>query len=180
VSDNRTCLTWEKKTRTLGGISFCPGGPTCSDPHNVNNRYTWSAATPPGSFDGSVATDFLKKLNDAAFAGYTDWRLPTSAGTADSPSGNDPELESLFSRESCYSSGAPPCIDPIFEPTAAGHSPGLGSDSYWTSSSAPPSSTEPSVDYAWTVSFYESLGIPHPRFKSSQFGNYARAVRGGP
>jgi len=60
-----------------------------------DNEYTWSAAPQGTNFDGLVATLFLSQLNRTAFAGHTDWRLPTSAGLGIPTTGNDPELESI-------------------------------------------------------------------------------------
>lgn len=163
VTDRRTCLTWEKKRGTVDPLerySYCPGGRTCSDPRNVNNIYSWSVGT-PWSFDGSVLTDFLKKLNDEAFAGHTDWRIPTSAGANTRETGSDPELESIIL--SWESSCSPPCIDPIFGPTLAYF--------YWSSSidgESPPR--------AWAVDFANMMVIDETRNEIYP----VRAVRGGP
>jgi len=144
VTDKRACLVWEKKCSTHEG--------RC-DEHDVDRRYSWSTG-PPWSFDGTAAV-LLKQLNDAAFAGYTDWRLPTSGA------GSDPELESILAP---CAGKAVPCIDPAFGPTALGP--------YWSSS--------PGLgDFAWfarAVDFRDgSLGaVP------MDFLLHARAVRGGP
>jgi hypothetical protein len=84
----------------------------------VNNAYSWSMG-PPWNFDGTAAAVFLKQLNDAAFAGHTDWRLPTIAGPDPGSTGSDPELESiLLAPFPC--GGASPCIDTrALGPTAA-------------------------------------------------------------
>jgi len=116
VTDKRTCLVWEKKTGTVGS-------PNPLDPHDVNNLYTWSTGA-PWNFDGSASTVFLKQLNDAAFAGRTDWRLPTAAFRAPNPTGNDPELESILTAGFPQCTG--PCVDPVFGPTAQPY--------YWSAS----------------------------------------------
>jgi hypothetical protein len=68
----------------------------CADPHDVGNRYTWSASG--DAFDGSIVGIFLNQLNNrcdhdatkactsnadcsgpggaCGFAGHRDWRLP--------------------------------------------------------------------------------------------------------
>jgi hypothetical protein len=155
VTDRRTCLVWEKKCSTG---TECPA----ENPHNADNKYTWSTG-PPWNLDGSAATVFLKQLNDAAFAGHTDWRLPTSAGLVPLPTGNDPELESILTAlyPNCTSS---PCIDPIFGPTAAAY--------HWFASSY---LANPSL--AWEVNFangYMSGAL------IKNMSNCVRAVRGGP
>jgi hypothetical protein len=79
VSDRHTRLVWDKKTGTVGT-------PNPSDVHDMNNTYTWSSGTAP---DGTAYATFLATLNNCAspdgttftggFAGYCDWRLPSSA-----------------------------------------------------------------------------------------------------
>jgi hypothetical protein len=74
VIDRRTCLQWESKTGIAGGPA------DYSDPHNVNNTYSWSSGS-PWAFNGTAESDFLARLNSPpGFAGYTDWRLPTLNG----------------------------------------------------------------------------------------------------
>jgi hypothetical protein len=63
ITDNWTGLMWEKKGRD-GSI------------HDWENRYTWSTGEPYDP-DGSAFTEFIATLNDTAFAGHTDWRVPT-------------------------------------------------------------------------------------------------------
>ena len=162
VTDRRTCLVWEKKTGTPPPGPD-PGPPNYADPHDVVNRYTWTTATSaPYLLDGTASTSFLKQLNDAAFAGHTDWRLPTSAGTGSHPTGNDPELESILTGMS-PSCPAGPCIDPIFGPTQA--------YPHWSSSTY---SAHPG--YAWIVGF--ETGYLAADGKSYLYP--VRAVRGGP
>jgi len=156
VTDRRTCLTWEKKTGAYAsnGSVSCTGAEVCPDPHSVNNLYTWSTGA-PWAFNGTASTVFLKQLNDAAFAGHTDWRLPMSAGVAPYPTGSNAELESILT--ALY-----PSIDPVFDPTAV---------YYWSSSPLDAYPTQ-----AWYV--YLGDGRVHDGNKGN--GGYVRAVRGGP
>ena len=164
VTDWRTCLTWEKKTGTYGS-------PNPSDPHDVNSAFLWSSSGT--NLDGQVATAFLAELNGAAFAGHTDWRLPTSGGCIAGealcglpmPTGNDPELESILA--SCQGSPSP-CIDSTFGATAP--------FSYWSSSTSSGDGT-----VAWAVYFgaVEGSGYPFLAVKQTD-ANFARAVRSGP
>jgi hypothetical protein len=163
LKDMRTCLTWEKKTGTVGSVFVrCTSAGVCPDPHNVNNQYTWSTGS-PWNLNGTAMTVFLKQLNDAAFAGHTDWRLPTSAGSTSYPTGQQPELESILTAQypNCTSS---PCIDTsVFGPTA--------DNWYWSSSTFAANPV-----YAWLVGFF--YGIGDGGGKSD--GGLVRAVRGGP
>ena len=162
VTDWRTCLVWEKKTG-VQPPGPDPGPQNDADPHDVVNRYTWTTATSaPYLFDGTAKTMFLRQLNEAAFAGHTDWRLPTSGGDAAHPTSNDPELESLLTAAS-PSCPAGPCIDAVFGPTQA--------YPYWTSSTY---SGHPG--YAWMVGFETGYWVPDG--KSYLYA--VRAVRGGP
>lgn len=161
VIDHLTGLEWEKKTGVVGIGATCPGGASCGDPHNVNNLYTWSNGGI--EFDGSARTLFLDALNDVAgggadcFAGHCDWRLPSSDGSPEHPTGEAAELESIVD---CGS--RPPCIDPIFGPSVSGY--------YWSSS------TDTVANWtAWIVSF-ENGSAP---ITGKPDSHYARAVRGG-
>lgn len=55
--------------------------------------------------------DWVNQLNAAGFAGYSDWRVPTSAGCCGYPTGKPAEFESIIDLSSY------PTIDPIFGPT---------------------------------------------------------------
>ena len=125
VCDSQTGLMWEKKTGTAGLAFACTSATDCTDPHDVNNAYTWSAAAPFTEPTGTLFTHFLKRinlgesvaiaLNTVTQAGYTDWRIP-----------NVFELQSiLLEPNPC---GTTPCIDPVFGPTGV-------NSFYWSSSS---------------------------------------------
>jgi hypothetical protein len=117
VTDYDTGLQWEKKTTSVGS------GENVADPHDVDNRYRFTAQTGGIVPDGSAFTAFLAALNDCSlssiedgefgrfgFAGACDWRLPRLA-----------ELRSIVDPTRCAGDGA--CIDPIFGPN--------GADVYW-------------------------------------------------
>jgi len=85
IIDRQTGLEWEKKDAAGGDSAGCPGGPTCQNPHDVDNTYKLSST---GTIaDGGAFTDFLARLNagssldgeatTACYAGHCDWRLPT-------------------------------------------------------------------------------------------------------
>jgi hypothetical protein len=152
VSDTQTGLMWEQKTTALGS------GQNAADPHDVDNFYTWSnGGSDP---DGTVFTDFLPELNDCestdgtiitgGFAGYCDWRLPTSA-----------ELQGIVDLTATGCAAGNPCIDASFGPTIA--------SVYWSSTTY-----SGTPGRAWSVYFYD--GIPFTDLKTLTF--YVRAVRG--
>lgn len=161
VIDHQTGLEWEKKTGTLGSPSDCPGGLSCGDLNDVNNRYTWTNGTT--AFDGGALTLFLDVLNDVAgggascFAGRCDWRMPTTAmpniyGVIDQG-----EWDSIVD---C--SGGAPCLAAAFGPTV--------SDYYWSSTA------NASGQFgAWSFDF--GNGFVGVRGKTEL--HYVRAVRGG-
>lgn len=157
VTDRYTCLVWEKKTGNVGADTLCTSSSVCPNPHDVNNRYTWSSGSPYWSFDGTASTLFLTQLNDAGFAGHTDWRLPSSAGNWEFPTGLFPELQSIL--DYCANGT---CIDPVFGPTANDHP-------YW-------SSTPYGAVQAWFTWFSDAGSS----FGLKQTSYYVRAVRGGP
>jgi len=139
VMDNLTGLVWEKKTED-------------STIHGRDNVYSWSAS---GTLsDGSVFTELLATLNnkDACFADQCDWRLPSR-----------PELEMLLSGLTPCAS--PPCIDPIFGPTAP---------VYWSSTTLVPPQPE---NQGWATRFD---GGGHVSSREAKSGlHHVRAVRRG-
>jgi hypothetical protein len=168
VADHQTGLQWEKKTGTwVSPGVYCDGEP-CPDPHDVNNRYTWSSTgTDP---DGNAFIDFLARLNakfdlynpTGCFVGRCDWRLPEIS-----------ELQTILIGSSAApgqantcSAAERPCIDPGF---AAVGGP-TASWIYWSTSAlvGSPSSV-------WTAYFVS--GNVSGNNKSSDF--YSRAVRAG-
>lgn len=158
VYDHETGLEWEKKTDD-GGI------------HDLDNRYTWGqvdgVSTPNGTAftqflaglngDGCVSqsadSDTLSNVNDCAFAGHSDWRIPTIT-----------ELKTIADCNFLNPPNA--CIDPVFGPTELVQ--------YWSST------WWPNQAVVWTVNF--ALGstnqsLPASGAATSQWP--VRAVRGG-
>jgi len=74
VKDNVTGLIWEVKTNKDNIKNY-------SDPNDADNVYTSYDSTlgygTPGN--GTDTEDFIKKLNDSRYGGYTDWRLPATS-----------------------------------------------------------------------------------------------------
>ena len=77
IADLRNKLLWE--------IKLPASNPLCVDASQANrdvrclqNVYTWTdvAVVDRTTPDGTVFTEFITALNTAAFAGFTDWRLP--------------------------------------------------------------------------------------------------------
>jgi len=148
----------------------------CPDPHDVNNRYAWSATGTAA--DGNAYTDFLANLNEApGFAGHTDWRLPViselqsimvgegvlvASGNVEPP---DPAMGANATSQLTTCEGSP-CVDPDFAalagPTAASF--------YWSASS---SAAFPSL--AWLASFNNGSVVSF--FKANDL--FVRAVRVG-
>jgi len=184
VWDTTTGLTWEKKTNPSGAgggteINFGDGRtcavstgiphPTCTDPHDVLNRYQWSGTgTAP---DGAAFNDFLSRLNGeraalACFAGHCDWRLPEIS-----------ELQTILvgsggstatgQATTCDTSG--PCIDPAFA-VLGGRT---ASSFYWSASNAP---GVPSRAWGGEFCGQGACGYLNP-LKTTDF--FVRAVRAG-
>ena len=132
ICDHQTGLMWEKKNAADGTRDL-------NNPHDVDNIYTWknTADGDDTNPDGTAFTEFLARLNgeiagsrpSEQLAGYSDWRLPTSA-----------ELQTILD---CNFS---PCINPVFGPTAA--------SVYWSSTSR-----ANSPNSAWGVFFDDGFVV---------------------
>jgi Protein of unknown function (DUF1566) len=138
------------------------GTATGTDLHDAFKRYTWSSTS--AAPDGTAFTSFLGTLNNGTspgpdaipisgcFAGHCDWRLPSIV-----------ELLTIVDPSASGCGDGPPCIDPAFGPTEAGH----GVD-YW---SATTFAINPVA--AWTVPFV-SGGVSTT---AKNFDVYVRGVR---
>jgi hypothetical protein len=158
VTDNLTALVWEKKASWDDVAVNCTSAGVCPDPHDADNTYTWANAT----------SILVAQLNTAAFAGHTDWRLPTLA-----------ELQSLID----YAAPAAPVVDVAFDnncvvgssctnitnPTCSCSVWGGGvKGSYWSSTDY-----APVPSFAWPVLFHN--GTITAAAKTTSY--WARAVR---
>lgn len=148
VTDRRTCLEWEKKV-------------SVSSLHLPQNEYSYfDVVLGPPAFFG-----WLDQVNAERFAGHGDWRLPTSSGPPQYPTGDPAELESILLL-SCP--GYPtPCIDPIFGPFPADPAP-----FYWSSTD-----NQEFPSYRWTVNFINGAWEYHVRRYDP---DHVRVVRGNP
>lgn len=180
ITDLKTCLVWEKKD-DAGGI------------HDKGNAYTWSSTCSDGYCppDGTAFTVFLAALNAEGFAGHRDWRLPTSAGREEAPTGDAPELDSLIDLTvpGCGDNIAAEdeiCIDPIFLTNCSFYdgNPGCTIDQcsctpnqyVWSYSEAFALETPEPGTVAWAVWF--KLGLK-AAFRKWSDDVRVRAVRGG-
>jgi hypothetical protein len=125
ITDNNTCLMWEKKSFD-GGL------------HDANNAYRWS-----GGEDVETIWDWLDEVNGeggTGFAGYSDWRVP-----------NVKELQSIVN----YENFVPAVSSPAFNDDCTATSTCTvltcsctAAAGYWSSSTPAGGS-----DFAWVVSF---------------------------
>jgi hypothetical protein len=104
VTDYDTGRQWEQKDGTVGGICFIFPGVIS---HCVNTTYTWADASI------FIITELNGTAPDSstltgAFAGFSDWRLPTIV-----------ELNTIVDQTALGFHSGNPCVDPIFGPTVA-------------------------------------------------------------
>lgn len=155
ITDTHAGLQWEKKETADGS------GEDYSNPHDVDNRYSWTADDYGEAPNGTAFTQFLAALNTPpCFAGHCDWRLPTSRGGRGGLSGDPAELDTLLLEP--YPCSAPRghyCIAPIFGDTNL---------AYWSASSPPENPN------AWYVDFQNG----EIRLAGKSFDLPVRAVRG--
>jgi hypothetical protein len=122
---------WEKKDGSGGGANL-------SDPHDVDNTYSWTTAM--GEWLSLVNGYSADGTAQTGLGGQSDWRLPTNA-----------ELQAIFLAP--FPCGTSPCIDSTFGPTAG--SP------YWSSTTY---STTPTS--AWFV-YFDMTGLVGLRNKAN-------------
>jgi hypothetical protein len=135
IRDKRTALTWEKLSDD-GTI------------HDKDNTYTWAEAF--GKIDD---------LNTMAFAGFTDWRLPSlnELETIRDVGVTDPAVPAIFHTG---------CVDGCTVLTCSC----TRSTFYWTSTPYVVSG-----NLAWVVTFYDGYA-----YRDTKGGaDWVRAVRGG-
>lgn len=173
VTDRLTGLVWEKKQTSVGS------GIDETNPHDVDNRYTWSRRPPdvappsdtlPPFENGTAFTDFLAKLNAAGFAKASGWRLPTLAELMTLMDASGTGMHAEF-------------LDPPQKPASM-----LWASSYWTSTSSPrfgegPNDCSEASEVAWDVMFTPGEGMLPVAGSVNVDGKrdtrYVRAVRGG-
>jgi hypothetical protein len=170
VADLQTGLQWEKKDGADGTPGF--GTPNLGNPHDVDNRYTWSTSV--DAADGTAFTDFLSRLNSCAsndgssvvsagFAGHCDWRLPTITELRTIV---DPSAPGCGSGRCCF-----PCIDPVFGPTQV--------DFHWSATSvADPLRFCDFSGAPCAFGLYFGYQTTDALMKSDFIGRPVRAVRG--
>lgn len=173
VTDRQTCLVWEKKGGYDGAPVACPGGASCGDPHDADNRYTWSD-TPGGAYTGAVFTDFLAGLNTGGFAEHANWRLPDEVGAA-APFTGVRELATLVDAIAPGCGSGAPCTPAAFQTSCTASCSATDP----TCSCAAPTDTWTMTydgsDNAWSIDFGDATTTS--LVKTSALA--ARAVRGG-
>jgi hypothetical protein len=144
-------FTCDAQTGGHFGCALCPGatGPCVVDPFS----------------EGALTTvwEWVANLNMIAFAGHSDWRIPTVARE-----GEPAELETIFApwHGEC-AGGMGACIDPVFGPTP----------SFFYVSSVSDYASEPVVPAsAWLASFFNGTLAVGPK----PGGHLVRAVRSTP
>jgi hypothetical protein len=153
-----TCAT---QTDAAFGCAECgPGEGTC-DVDALGD-------SDPVELDPTITTvwDWLNQVNAESFAGHSDWRLATIAGSVSNPTGEPAELESIvnLSIPGCgVNPFTTPCIDPVFGPTVPFPD--------WSALTDSPII----FDLAWAIRF-ENGSV---NSGEKRFGVWVRAVRPG-
>ena len=181
ISDVNSGLMWEKKIK-LDGIG------DAANLHDADNCYPWAGSCAAGGAECRIDADcgadgpchavdcqvssggltifkWVGQLNAAKFAGYRDWRMPSSGelyGIVNPLEDGDASARAAFNGASC---GA--ACGNLGEPACSCNHPGL----YWAAAK-----NESNPDDSWMMLFYCN-GNLFLDLKSNRF--YVRAVRGG-
>lgn len=173
ITDRQSCLVWEKKGGYDGTPVACPGGATCTTPHDADNRYAWSSTGTAA--DGPAFTVFLAALNTTGFAGHADWRLPVGLGL-DAGFSAPNELASLVDHAAPGCGSGAACTPAAFQ---SGCTPSCDAGDPACSCTAPAATwtdrTTATTTQAWSVAFSDAT--TNAAVKTTPAA--VRAVRGG-
>jgi membrane protein involved in D-alanine export len=180
ITDLGSGLMWEKKIKMDGQVDV-------ANPHDADNCHPWSGRCASGgadcrvdddcgadrpcqagdcqieSPDGMTIFEWVAQLNAIKFAGYDDWRIPSSEelySIVNPFEEGDPATAAAFNGEKCGAS----CTDAA-DPACSCAQPDL----YWA---AP--ATAPKPDDSWMMFFYCTNHL-FLDLKANRF--YVRAVR---
>lgn len=174
ITDRQTCLVWEKKDAYDGTAVVCPGGASCVNPHDADNTYAWSSTG--SADDGAAFTELLQGLNDSAFAGHTNWRLPLEIGIV-APFTAPQELHSIVDQSATGCGSGAPCTPAAFDTncsaTCSGVDPTCSCTApadYWTATT-----DSGNTGSAWIVGFDDG----ETASSSKTTAMHVRSVRGG-
>jgi Protein of unknown function (DUF1566) len=163
ITDHETGLMWEKKADLDNVPVSCTSAGACPDPHDADNRYTWTDNdTPTALPTGTAFTVFLAQLNaGGGFADHTDWRLPTLA-----------ELHGLVD----YADATSPLVNVAFDNGCTGSCSitscsCTAADRHWSDSSVASTPTD-----AWV----DDPGTGEITWDTKDTDYAVRAVRTGP
>ena len=153
VRDNVTGLIWEVKSESDGVSDY-------SNPHDIDNTYSWYNQNPyenggdvGAQGDGTDSEDCINAMNEVAYGGFSDWRMPTAT-------------ELMLLR--VYKDAQHSTPDQNYFPHTA-----LANCNYWSGSSS-----KLEKDDAWRVNFRNDVlfGEVLPTDKSNRYRVWA--VRG--
>jgi hypothetical protein len=200
ITDNVSGLMWEKKTELGGGSSTCPGGATCGNPHDVDNRYYWSGTCTVATSKRCQPTSAASALCTASVEGDPDgcsectggdgtcnrsettWTFVADLNSASFAGHTDwraPKLQELQAIID-YADAAPPAVDVAFQGASCGVActditsaacSCTQSTSYWAATTYAPGPIG-----AWRVGFSDGYVTATNK---PDFNLYVRAVRGG-
>jgi len=149
VFDNRTGLTWEGKT-DAAGLHDYHNTYTWYDPDEDHGELDYRGLEGGGECRGSACDTwhFVQAVNDVAFCGYADWRMPTK-----------PELMSI---SDLRRADHPPTTDTEVFPYAQ-------ADEYWSAND---------YSFQWDAAWAWNFRYGHDRVDWKKSPKFARLVRG--